>query len=85
MTIDERLERLTGSVEQLSAAQQKTETALRRAITLSVREARAERKRRAMAVAQIDDQITKLAAAQLITEEKLQRFLEGLRGKNGHA
>lgn len=49
---------------------------LRRAIRDGIREARNERTRRRRAIAEIDDKITKLAAAQLITEEKFQRLLE---------
>lgn len=49
---------------------------LRRAIRDGIREARNERVRRQRAVAEIDDQITKLSAAQLITEEKLQQLIE---------
>jgi hypothetical protein len=57
---------------------------LRRAIRLNVQEVRAERKRRAAAIAIIDEKITQLAAAQLITEEKLQRYLQNRGGGNGH-
>jgi hypothetical protein len=45
---------------------------LQRGIRLSIQEARAERRKRR----ELDDKITQLAAAQLVTEEKLQRFLE---------
>src|SRR5438046_2677334 len=65
---------------------------LRRAIALSVCEARAERAKRreldekisqiAAAQQAADEKITQLAAAQLVTEEKLQRFLNS-RGGNG--
>lgn len=44
---------------------------LRRAIAAAVREARNERRKRD----ELDDKITKLSSAQLITEEKLQRFI----------
>ena len=57
---------------------------LRQAIRLSVREARNEHMRRKRALAEIDDKITQLAAAQLVTEEKLQRLIEERRrGGNG--
>lgn len=70
---------------------------LRRAVRLSVIEARQERaKRRELAAhtialrkelaehtKELDLKITQLAAAQLVTEEKLQRFLEARRG-NGN-
>ena len=60
---------------------------LRRAVALGVREARNERRRRQ----ELDDKITQLAAAQLITEEKLQHlsgtvdaFIDSMRkGANG--
>jgi hypothetical protein len=106
MTIDERLERLaerhealTQSVEllgvhlhALSEKQDRETTALRRdlsrAVRLAVAEARNERRRRQT----LDEYITKLAAAQLITEEKMQvfedrlvKFIEASRGGgNGH-
>jgi len=54
---------------------------LRRAIAAAVREARNERRKRN----ELDDNITKLSSAQLITEEKLQRFIDSLhRGGNGN-
>ena len=49
---------------------------LRRAVRLSVRDALNERERRRKAIAEIDEKITQLAAAQLITEEKLNRLIE---------
>jgi len=53
---------------------------LRHAVRLAVQEARAERRRRK----ELDDKITQLSATQLITEEKLQRFIDSLRqGGNG--
>jgi hypothetical protein len=55
------------------------EEMLRQAVRLSVREARNERRRRRG----LDDKITQLAAAQLVTEEKLQRLIEERRGGNG--
>jgi hypothetical protein len=62
----------------------KTDALLRRAIRLNVQEVRAERKRRAAAIAIIDEKLTQLAAAQLVTEEKLQRYLQNRGGGNGH-
>ena len=54
---------------------------LRRAFALGVQEARNERRRSAA----LDEKITQLAAAQLITEEKLQAFIDSLRrGANGN-
>src|SRR5258708_2405488 len=53
---------------------------LRRWTVLGVKEARNQRKR----VREIDESITRLAAAQLVTEEKLQQFISSLkRGPNG--
>jgi hypothetical protein len=45
---------------------------LRHAARFAIQDAQAERRKRR----ELDDKITQLAAAQLITEEKLQRFLE---------
>ena len=54
--------------------------ALRRAVKLGIEGARAERKRRQ----ELDEKITQLAAAQLVTEEKLQNFIASLgRSTNG--
>ena len=54
---------------------------LRRAFSLGVREARRERRWRR----EIDENITWLSAAQLVTEEKFQGLLDALRrGENGH-
>ncbi len=106
MTIDDRLDRLTErhealtqSVEllgvhihALSEKQDRENTALnrtlRRAISMAVTEARNERRRRQT----LDEYITKLAAAQLVTEEKMQvledrltKFIDASRGGgNGH-
>jgi hypothetical protein len=55
---------------------------LARAVKLSVLEARHERKRRQ----ELDEKITQLAAAQLLTEQELRKFIRAtLRGKNGHS
>jgi uncharacterized protein Yka (UPF0111/DUF47 family) len=67
-------------------------TDMRRAFAMGVREARNERRRRReldqkinQANSTLDEKITQLAAAQLITEEKLQAFLESMRrGGNGN-
>ena len=54
---------------------------LNRALRDSVREARNERAKRR----ELDDKITQLAAAQLVTEEKLQRLIDERRlGGNGN-
>ena len=53
---------------------------LRRWAALGVQEARNQRKRRQ----EIDLYITRLAAAQVVTEERLERFIASLeRGRNG--
>jgi hypothetical protein len=106
MTIDDRLDRLTERHEALTQSvellgvhihalseKQDRENAalnrtLRRAISMAVTEARNERRRRQT----LDEYITKLAAAQLVTEEKMQvledrltRFIDASRGGgNGH-
>jgi hypothetical protein len=98
MTIDERLEALAQSLELPAHLQTDAEkrhdremedirregrvfrSDLRRAFAMGVREARNERKRRQ----ELDEKIAQLAAAQLITEEKLQPLIESLRsGGNG--
>jgi len=57
---------------------------LNRAIRLAIQETRNERKRRKAFHSEFDEKMTQLSAAQLITEEKLQRFIESLRrGGNG--
>jgi hypothetical protein len=93
MTIDERIEALTLSMELLNESHVKTENTLRRAIRLAVKEGRSLRNRSREA----DQKITQLASAQLVTEEKLaelaaaQKVTEGLfqawlkRGGNGHS
>ena len=54
---------------------------LRRAFCMGVREARNERRRRQ----ELDEKITQLAAAQVVTEEKLQRLIDSIaRGGNGN-
>jgi len=75
---EERHEREMEEIRKEGAA---TRAELRRAFRLGVLEARHERRRRQ----ELDDKITQLAAAQLVTEEKLQRFIEFLRrGGNGN-
>src|SRR6266436_4746082 len=70
MTIDERIEALTMNMELLSRAQAKTERSLQRWAALGVREARKQRKRQQ----EIDLNITRLAAAQLVTEESMKEL-----------
>jgi len=66
---------------------------LRHAVRLAIQEARNERSKRREMDAKWDEKITQLAAAQLVTEEKLQglsltvdAFIKSMhRGGNGHA
>ena len=89
-------ERLARQAEKSDRENTALNQTLRRAIRMAVTEARNERRRRQT----LDEYITKLAAAQLITEEKVQRTDENLarleqtvsqfidsmrRGGNGHA
>ena len=74
---------LQADLRRTEAGLRQSEAVLRRAIRLGVREARAERERRRSADDRLDQLITQLAAAQLVTEEKLQRFLESRSHHNG--
>jgi hypothetical protein len=59
---------------------------MRRAFSMGVQEARNARRRRQELEKELDAKITQLAAAQLVTEEKLQRFIESVaRRGNGNA
>jgi hypothetical protein len=93
MTPEERFERHEQWLEQHDRSMAEHERVMRRidgrlnrAIRLAVREARAERLGRIKANAEFDEKMTQLAAAQLVTEEKLlQDLIEALkRGGNGH-
>jgi len=87
----ERLEQTLAEVAELQKAMQldlaesralghKTDGRLDRATRLAVREARAQRRR----IAEIDERLTQLSTAQLVTEEKLQGLIDSLRrGGNG--
>jgi chromosome segregation ATPase len=84
-TTDERIaaaeERHDREMEDIRREARAMRTDLRRAFALGVQEARNERRRSAA----LDEKITQLAAAQLITEEKLQSFIDALRrGGNGN-
>jgi hypothetical protein len=74
-------ERRVGELDRLA---RRTEATLRRAIALSVREARNERKRRNEMFRELDEKITQLAAAQLLTQEALRQFLASQQRTNGH-
>ena len=75
--LEASFERLEASHERLEASQQKTENTLRRAIRLSVLDARRQRARNA----DFESILGRIAAAQEVNEELLKRFLE--RGGNG--
>jgi hypothetical protein len=102
MTIDERLEAVTQSLELLARMHVEGEERhnremgamrayLNHAVRFAVREARNERKRRKELELRTDEKITQLAAAQLITEERMQElyqrmdaFIRSLeQGRNG--
>jgi hypothetical protein len=63
--------------------QERMDRRLSRGIRLAVEEARRERARHRELEDRMEQAITRLAAAQLVTEEKLQRFLEWRNGTNG--
>lgn len=92
MTPEERFERIeeslatvATSLAQVSVNVDSVSERLRQAVRLSVQEARAERRRRKQAIAEIDEKITQLACAQLLTEQTLKAFIDSLRrGGNGH-
>jgi hypothetical protein len=70
-------ERFAASDERFAAMERKR----RRILVFGVREARRERRLRR----ELDENITRLSAAQLVTEEKFQGLLDALRrGENGH-
>jgi hypothetical protein len=93
------MEKIREAQDRTDGQLDKLERRLNLAVRLAIREARNERlKRREMdarfTAAQsasyekqsaFDEKMTQLAAAQLVTEEKLQAFIEAMRqGKNGH-
>ena len=70
-------QRFAASDERFAAMERK----LRRILVIGVREARRERRLRR----ELDENITRLSVAQLVTEEKFQGLLDALRpGENGH-
>jgi hypothetical protein len=83
MDVEKTMEFILDQLAQVTALQARSDARLDRAIRLAVWEARQERKKRRAADEKLDEYITRLAAAQLITEEKLQRFIEERRGGNG--
>jgi DNA repair ATPase RecN len=79
--VSERLDQVSERMDRVSERLDRVSERLDRAVRLSVREARSERAKRR----ELDEKVTQLAAAQVITEEKLQGLIEALkRGGNGH-
>jgi hypothetical protein len=90
--LDELTSIVLRNAERHDRQTEKINATLNRAIRLGVREFRRQRVERveleakleaklAQAAALLDEKLTQLAAAQLVTEEKLQRFLQ--RSPNG--
>jgi len=82
MAAEERHEREMADIRREGAAMR---AELRRAFSMGVREARSARRRQQELDEEFDQKMTQLAAAQLVTEEKLQRLIDsrGL-GDNGN-
>jgi hypothetical protein len=79
----ERHEREMADIRRAGAAMRAD---MRRAFSMGVREARNARRRRQELEKELDAKITQVAAAQLVTEEKLQRFIDSMaRRGNGNA
>lgn len=75
-------ERHDSEIAEIRKVAQKTRDDLRRAVRLGVQEARNQRRRSQ----DLDEKITQLAAAQLVTEQKFQSFLDHMgRSGNGHS
>jgi hypothetical protein len=82
------LSRLSDGLAQRDRLGARTDARLDRAIRLGVQEARNERRKRR----ELDEKLTQLAAAQLVTEEKVQRLSDKIdaivdlrrNGGNGH-
>ena len=92
MDVQKTMEFIQEQLAQTTVLQARTDRRLDRAIRLGVQEARHERKRRnemdeilARRASAADEKITQLAAAQLVTEEKLQRLIDERRGPNGQS
>jgi hypothetical protein len=75
------MERHNREMEEIRREGRAMRADMRRAFAMGVREARNARRRRQELEGKMDEKITQLAAAQLITEEKLQRFIDSM----GHA
>ncbi len=85
MDVEKTMEFILDQLAQVAALQARSDARLDRAIRLAVWEARQERKKRREADERLDECITRLAAAQLLTEEALKRFIEERRRGNGKA
>jgi hypothetical protein len=80
------VEQHDGARQQHDREMQQIRELLRLAKREAVQEARHERKRRREMGEQWDQKITQLAAAQVVTEEKLQGLIETMRqSNNGHS
>ncbi len=75
-----RFARADERFDRAEALGRRTDKRLDRFVQLGVKEALSQRKRSRI----LDDKITKLAAAQIVTEDKLQRFISSL-GRGGNA
>jgi hypothetical protein len=73
-------ERVERGVDRVEKGLDRTEKELRKWVKIGV----AESLRRRKAQREIDENITRLSAAQLITEEKLAAYLSSLGRRNGH-
>lgn len=77
----DKIEKLIEKSERANkAAHERLEKDLRKWVKIGVTEALRRRK----AQREIDENITRLSAAQLITEEKLAAYLSSLGRRNGH-
>ena len=78
--IEKSLERVEKGLEGVEKGLSHVEKDLRKWVKVGVAEALRRRK----AQREIDENITRLSAAQLITEEKLAAYLSSLGRRNGH-
>jgi hypothetical protein len=72
---DREMAEIRAEIRQLARSGRQTDARLRRAISLGVREARAERAKRREMDERFDEKITQLAAAHLLTEEALKNHI----------
>ena len=90
MDVQKTMEFILDQLAQVTVLEARTDRRLDRAIRFAVQEARQERKRRkemgeilARRPPEADEKITQLVAAQLVTEEKLQRLIDERHRRNG--